>query len=179
MITLPEQIIMGRAWQRVECAGVLWDVAPDYVFPVGIGEAELHADAAGCELPSPALVDAIWASADLQLPPLPRGNDGKPGTMSTAEAYADQARRIEAQLGADAGKYSLLAGTHKDVVRLSSGGLGLYGWHVAGLASHYRGIEVHPPVTPHLAARVIQQPFGGHGAYWKDYSQGLRLVRRA
>lgn len=156
MITLPEQIIMGRPWVRVECGGVAWDVAPDYVAPVGITEALLHAEAAGCELPSRELVDAVFAAADLRVEPLPRHHDGTPATMASAEVYADQARRIEAQI---AGRpYRLLVGTHKDVI-LYHGKPALYGWH-------------------RPSGAVIQPVFAGHGGWHKDYSQGLRLCRR-
>jgi hypothetical protein len=144
-------------WVRVELDGVTWLVAPVYIAPVGIGEAESIAKANGCELPSPRLVDAIWHAADLRVEPLPRKHDGTTRTMASAEVYADQATRIWRQI--EGREFRLLAGTHKDVVA-EGGKLGLYGWH-------------------RLDGRVIQSFFGGHARAWKDYSQGLRLVKRA
>lgn len=150
-------------WILVPCAGVNWLVAPVYIAPVGIGEALELAHANGCELPSPELVDAIWQAADLKVEPLPRDaesnppNDYTPRGMSSFEVYADQAARIHEQY---AGKdFKLIAGTHKDVC-IRNGKVGLYGWH-------------------HLNGKVIQPFFGGHALAWKDYSQGLRLVRRS
>jgi hypothetical protein len=134
-----------------------WLVSPIYVAPVGIGEAVELAEKNGCVLPSPELVDAIWQLADLKVEPLPRKTDGTPATMSTAAVYQDQAARIAEQYaGRD---FRLIAGTHKDVV-MKGGRVGLYGWH-------------------RLDGTVIQPFFGGHSASWKDYSQGLRLVKRA
>ena len=141
------------------CAGVVWLVAPLYVAPVGIGEAEDIAKANGCELPSPELVDAIWSAADLKLEPLPRKTDGTPRTMASKEVYQDQASRIHSQYVGKEKEFRLLAGTHKDVVR-RNGKLGLYGWH-------------------RLDGRVWQPFYAGHARAHKDYSQGLRLVRRA
>lgn len=153
---------MSCEWVEVELTGVRWSVAPVYIFPVGIGEALKIALAHGCELPSPALVDAIWSAADLKVDPLPRGgkstppNDFTPRGMSTPEVYADQAARIQAQITGQ--EFHLLAGTHKDVV--SKGGkVAIYGWH-------------------RTDGTVIQPFFTGHSMLWKDYSQGLRLCRR-
>ena len=144
------------AWVRVECDGVVYDVASDYLYPVGIGEAITIAYEAGYELPTPELVDAIWKQADLRLAPMPRAHDGTPQTMASEAVYADQKRNIEEQIaGRD---FVLLAGSHKDVVT-KGGRVGLYGWH-------------------RLDGRVIQPFFAGHARAWKDYSQGLRLVRR-
>lgn len=179
MITLPELTIEGRAWVRIEVDGVLWEVAPDYVFPVGISEALLHAEAAGCELPTPAMVDATWAAADLQLPPWPMANDGTMATMASQAVYAAHARRIEQQIAGR--EYSLLAGSHKDVVRLADGALALYGWHVTGelaAGGTYHGIPLHRPATPGLAAMVIQPVYTRHQLGHRDYSQGARLYRR-
>lgn len=145
-----------KPWVLVEHEGVAYEVAPEYLYPVGIAEAAALAKDACCELPSPGLVDAIWRASDCKLPPLPRSHNGTLAQMATESVYAAQRVRIEAQtFGRD---YSLLAGTHKDVV-MFNGKLGIYGWH-------------------QLDGTVIQPFFAGHGHYWKDYSQGLRLVRR-
>lgn len=146
----------GCTWVEITHAATRWLVAPIYIAPVGIGQAERIAREHGCELPTPALVDAIWAAADLKLMPLPRKHDGTPRTMASDEAYADQAARIYEQFkGKD---FRLLAGTHKDVAQ-SNGRVGLYGWH-------------------YPTGKVIQPFYAGHAPAWKDYSQGLRLVKR-
>lgn len=171
----------------VEYQGEMWLVSPQYIGPVGIGEAFDLAKSLGLSLPSPGLVDAIWRAADLHVMPPTRASDGTPKTMSSPAVYADQKNRIDALVGGR--PFTLLAGTHKDVVLgdamsfASSGGNGLkpgkpglYGWHSE--AASLPGIALHAPVTPG-PGQVIQQPFGGHGLDWKDYSQGLRLVRKA
>lgn len=134
-----------------------WLVSPRYTAPVGIGQAEQIARSLGCELPTPELVDLIWAHADLRLDPLPRKfRRWTVEEMAGEATVLDQHRRIEEQI---AGRpYTLLAGTHKDVVKLR-GRLGIYGWH-------------RPDGT------MIQPLFFGHAHAWKDYSQGLRLCRR-
>lgn len=164
----PEQAASGSKdidfaqWAVVECEGIVWEVCPIYIAPVGIGQARELAEAAGCELPSPALVDAIWKAADLKIDAtlMTRTHDGTPKTMDSAETHIDQARRLativgERSLGKD---FRLLAGAYKDVV-VHGGRLGLYGWH-------------------RLNGTVIQTFFAGHAPAWRDYSQGLRLVRR-
>ncbi len=136
-----------------------WLVAPDYIAPVGIGEALALATAQGCVLPTKELVDEIWAAADLRLEPHTR-DEFKHWTMAEMGApavIADQAQRIVDAIGGR--EYRLLAGTHKDVVMVG-GRLGLYGWHRSD-------------------GTAIQGLYMGHGPAWKDYSQGLRLVRSA
>lgn len=142
--------------------GITWLVCPIYIAPVGIGEAVELAAQAGCELPSPGLVDAIWRAADLKVDAnaMVRQHDGTPATMDSPETHADQAARLariigDRSLGRD---FKLLAGAFKDVV-LKDGKVGLYGWHRAD-------------------GTTIQPFFGGHALAWCDYSQGLRLVRR-
>lgn len=142
----------------VDLNGVTWMVCPVYVAPVSIGEARDLALAHGCELPSPALVDAIWQAADLKLDAakLTRIHDGTPATMNSDAVHSDQARRIAALVGDT--DYRLLAGAFKDVVQLN-GVIGLYGWHKAN-------------------GTVIQPFYSGHAAAWRDYSQAIRLCRR-
>ena len=70
---------------------------------------------------------------------------------------ADHQSKVDAQI---AGRtFRLLAGTNKDVAHGPDGRIGLYGWH-------------------RLDGTPIQPFFAGHALSWKDYSQGLRLVRR-
>jgi hypothetical protein len=145
----------------VEHQAATWLVAPRYIEAVGIGEAAELARNQGCVLPTPDLVDAIWRKADLKLEAskFVRSDFAtwSMAEMSAANVLAEQARRIDREI---AGRpFRLLAGTHKDVVRHADGRLGLYGWHRA---------DGHP----------IQGFYPKHAPTWRDYSQGLRLVKR-
>lgn len=149
-------------WPVVACKGLRWVVAPSYIGPIGIGQAEDMARELGWELPSPELVDAIWAAADVRIEPITRSVDNGlltdwGASMSSLATFSDQAERIEKAI---AGRpFTLLAGTHKDVV-IVGGKPALYGWH-------------------RLSGVPIQPVYGGHAREHIDYSQGLRLVRRA
>ncbi len=147
-------LVHSLPFVHVEFEGVIYEVAPTYLAPVGIGEAERIAAAYGCELPSQGLVDAIWAAADLKLAPQPMS----PNRGEDVAQFAAHAQAVEAAVGGRA--FKLLAGSHKDVIRTANGSLALYGWHQTD-------------------GQAIQPPFGGHAPTWRDYSQGLRLVRRA
>lgn len=141
----------------VGCNGEVWLVSPIYYAPMGIGQAAKLASDLGFELPSPELVDAIWEAADLKLDPLPRKHNGTIAEMATEAVYLDQGKRIEAQIAGR--RFQLLAGAFKDVV-MHNGKVGLYGWHRSN------GVPIQPF-------------YGGHSPSWIDYSQGLRLVKRA
>jgi hypothetical protein len=82
-------------------------------------------------------------------------HDGTTKTMDSEAAHAAAAAAVGAQINKS---YRLLAGAYKDVVEIN-GQVGLYGWH---------DLQGHP----------IQGFFAGHSRGWRDYSQGLRLVRR-
>ena len=148
-------------WVEVEHGGTTWLVAPSYIPAVGIGEAAELARLKGCVLPTPDLVDAIWKKADLQLEASKFVHTGfkewSMAEMGAPAVLAEHARRVEQEIAGRA--FKLLAGTHKDVVRHPDGRLGLYGWQ-------------------HADGKPIQPFFAGHAATWKDYSQGLRLVKR-
>jgi len=168
LITVPDQ----STWSTVELNGQKWLVAPYYLAPVGIGEAQMIADKYQLSLPTPALVDAIWKAADLKLDPLPRGPTSKPPsdytarTMNSLETNIDQLARISKQVQDTNPNFQLLAGTHKDVVMgVPTTGtdktpkIGIYGWHQKN-------------------GKPIQGFMWGHALEWKDYSQGLRLVKQ-
>lgn len=158
----PEVLAGGVApedWPIVVVEGVRYAVAPQYIWPVGIGQAEDIAKAAGCELPSKALVDAIWAAADLKIDAakmVKNDHDGTPRTMASLETFNERARVLESQVRGR--PFRLLAGYAKDVIR-HEGKIGLYGWQNAD-------------------GSVIQPFFSGHARGWIDYSQGLRCCRR-
>jgi hypothetical protein len=150
-------------WLIITISGVKWEVATSYYAPVSIGGAAATSKEMGCELPTPTMVDAIWKAATWCLDPLPRRHNGTIQEMATAAVYADQDQRIAEQM-AEAGvdpDVLLVAGTHKDIVRCpNTGRLGIYGWHS-------------------VTGKPIQPAFYGHSLDWIDYSQGLRLCRRA
>ena len=106
---------------------------------------------------------AFWQAADLRLEPHSQVHDGTLKTMNSVALAEKQAQYIHQQI---AGRpYNLLAGTHKDVVWIPTAfgkpvnKPGIYGWHKS-------------------ATDRIQQEMWGHSLDWKDYSQGLRLVKR-
>jgi hypothetical protein len=124
---------------------------------VGIQEAADLAKQNGCELPTPALVDAIWKHADLRIQPRPQQfKKWTLAEMTDPEVYKRQQEYIDSQL--DGKTWTLIAGTHKDIVAHNKK-LGLYGWH-------------------QLNGKPIQPFYSGHTTTHKDYSQGLRLTKK-
>ncbi len=154
-------------WFEVELDGETWEVAGNYIYGVSLAEAAATARGLGCELPSPALVDAIWELANVKLDATElRRSDFVKWTMaemSSPTVLEDQRQKIDAKADAQAaampGKPILRAGSHKDVVLSSDGRLGLYGWQDS-------------------KGKPLQPFYAGHTPSWRDYSQGLRLVRR-
>lgn len=158
-----------------------WMVSKDYIGPIGINEAALLAKSKGMELPSPALVDAIWRQADLKLPPMPRLN------VINEAVFADQKRKIEAQIAGRS--YHLLGGCYKDVVNFN-GHNEIYGWQVDdehvtmkdGHAFYQGGIPLHKMITPGPGWNI--QPLSGKAhdlpgpVGFKDYAGGARLCRK-
>jgi len=162
-------VITDAEMVPVELNGERWLVARNYIGPVGIGEAAQIAKDAGMELPSPALVDAIWRQADMKIVPPTRAKN-----EPTEAVYHDQRERIRKLIGET--PFTLIGGTFKDIV-IVNGLPQLYGWHVED--GKNVGIPLHKPVTSG-PGKVIQPPSGkAHGQFFKDYSQGLRLVKRA
>lgn len=152
-----------EAWPVVECDGERWRVAPVYLAPVSRGSAVVLASAWGCELPTAALVDAIWQAADLRLNPHHLTRDWRsPKDMVASDQQRRAVEREIARLLAEQGResFELLAGSHKDVARLEKLRVDLYGWH------DLSGVPIEKGRTSHAEAYV-------------DYSQGLRPVRRA
>jgi len=154
---------------QVKLGDETWLVSRDYIGPIGIGEAADLAKSLGMQLPTPALVDAIWRQADLKLLPMPRNN------VVSQAVFDDQARKIQEQIAGRS--FTLLGGAFKDIVVGSDKFPQLYGWHVED-GKTVAGIPLLKPITP--GAGKIIQPLSGHahGLFFKDYSQGLRLVKR-
>lgn len=141
-------------WAEIEYRGDRWLVASRYIAPVSIGQALALARANGAELPTKEMVDAIWRAADLRVEPIPmwpnRGDD--------PAQHAEHSAKVEASIGGRT--FSLVAGTHKDIAICANGRPGLYGWH-------------------RRDGRIIQDcNTSAHDQGYRDYSQGVRLVRR-
>ncbi|MCI2398934.1 hypothetical protein [Aliiroseovarius subalbicans] len=163
-VTMGGTLAGGRTVDLVLC------VTPDYLavgsdadhvrVPLGLPAAARIADTLGFFLPTTRMVDAIYSQAELQLAPAPM----KPTNQMTTTAYLlrhndtveGMVERVMPPLAA------LTAGQKKDVVlsnRLLSkrGKVAIYGWH-----------------RPN--GRPIQPLSTVHGAYYADYSHGIRLV---
>lgn len=147
-------------------------VTPDYLaigsdddrllIPMTPQSAWQIADSLGLILPTPKLVDAIWAQADRQLDPAPIPPSPE---MTTLPVFLQHSRTIDRQRRcANARVGELVAGHKKDVVLSSSladhpDRVAIYGWH-------------------QLDGRPIQPLYLGHTTDWVDYSHGIRLVLR-
>ena len=147
-------------------------VTPDYLaigsdgdnvrVPLGLPAALQIADAFDMILPTTSMVDAIYRQADVRIAPSPM----TPGaSMSSTNYFVRHNETINAQfLRAGARPGMLVAGHKKDLVianRLgrNPGRVAIYGWHRTN-------------------GRAIQPLSTVHGAYYADYSHGIRLVSR-
>lgn len=166
--TISQPVGPVSSWPIVELDGERWYVAPVYVAPVARADLPALCDAWGCEVPTSALVDAIWRAADLRLNPYGLMRNFRiPKDMASPEAYASQRRAIEREIqrvtggrgGQQLPSWEILAGTHKDFAILPGGRTDLYGWHLLS------GVPIEKGATSHNEAYV-------------DYSQGWRPVRR-
>lgn len=152
----------GRPTEIVVC------VMPDYLalgsdrdhvrVPLGLPAARDVAGRFGMLLPTPRIVDAIWAQADVRLSPAPIPAGPQ---MSSTGYFLRHNATIEGQLGRQSG---LVSGHKKDVVLASRmegapGRVAIYGWH------RRSGDPIQPVSTV-------------HGATYSDYSHGIRLVAR-
>jgi len=108
------------------------------------------------------MVDAVWATADVRLEPLPIPPSPEMTTVPVFEAHgrmvATQWRDVSAPRG------SLVSGHKKDVVITTAlaslpSRVAIYGWH-------------------RLTGEPIQPLYTGHSEHWVDYSHGIRLVLR-
>ena len=150
-------------------------VAPDYLavgsdadalrLPLTPLTAQQVADRLDCSLPTPKIVDAIYAAATVKLAPIPIPPSQ---AMTTVPVFAEHHRLIADQM-ADEGKTlpsgSIVAGHKKDIVvtaRLATtaGKVAIYGWH------RTNGV-------------LIQPLYLGHSDRYADYSHGVRLVANA
>jgi hypothetical protein len=150
-------------------------VTPDYLalgsdedyllMPMTPATAQRLADATDCLLPTRKMSDAIYASADVKLPPQPL----PPGpTMTTVPVFVQHNDIVRTQRAETLKTHplgALVAGDKKDVVitpRLAAATnkVAIYGWH------RTNGVAIQPLYL-------------GHTAAWVDYSHGTRLVSKA
>jgi len=126
--------------------------------------AQRIADAAHCTLPTPRMVDEIYAAAEVKLAPSPIPSSP---AMTTVPAFSNHNATVRAQRAEQLKAHplgSLVAGHQKDVVvcaKLASapGRVAIYGWHQTN------GVPIQPLYLKHTAA-------------WVDYSQCTRLVQQ-
>ncbi len=143
-------------------------VLPDYLaigtdddflrFGLDLPGALAVARAWGMALPTPKLVDAIYAAASVRLAPIPLA----PGPDMRSIGYLLRHHDLIGAQGANAPAAALRAGHKKDVVLTRKlveqpDRVAIYGWHV----------DESAPIQP-LSL--------WHGAGYADYSHGVRLV---
>jgi hypothetical protein len=169
-----------RQFERVELRGQVrgrshrvesW-VAPDYLavgsdtdsflVPLSPQMGQRIADLVGCSLPTPKMVDAIWTSARVRLPPIRIGPDS---LMTTVRYFERHDRLVRAQRMAYGVPPGVFVAGHKlDVVitptvSANPGQVALYGWHRPD------GEPIQPLYTAHADSLVV-------------FSHGIRLVAR-
>jgi hypothetical protein len=145
-------------------------VAPDYLAigsdddyfrtPLTPQTAQAIADRLDCVLPTPKMVDDIYAKATVKLAPAPIPPSP---AMTTVGVFLRHNEMVRAQRGARS-PGPLVAGHKKDVVISNKvfaapAKVAIYGWHKPG-------------------GKPIQPLYTGHTALWVDYSHGIRLVSR-
>ncbi|MHB8637175.1 MAG: hypothetical protein ACYC96_11965 [Fimbriimonadaceae bacterium] len=147
-------------------------VAPDYLavgsdsdyflMPLTPYTAQRIARRAGCVLPTPKMVDAIYRAASVKLAPSPIPPSPAMTTVAVFEAHNQTVWAQRSTYLASFPLGSLVAGDKKDIVvckalAANPGHVAIYGWH-------------------RLDGAPIQPLYLGHFAYWADYSHGVRLV---
>ena len=134
-----------------------------FLTPISPYTAQKIADIAGCSLPTPKMVDDIYAIASVKLAPSPI----PPSTaMTTVPVFSNHNAIVKTQRAEYLKDFPLgvvVAGHQKDVVisaKLASapGKVAIYGWHRTN-------------------GSPIQPLYLGHAATWVDYSQCTRLVQ--
>jgi hypothetical protein len=163
-VRLPPHTVDGQPVDIIICA------APDYLavgsdqdfllMPMRLATALSAAYNFGFTLPTPRMVDAIYAQAAAHLvpQPLPAGDEMRSTQYSLHHNELVAGQRVD--LGVDLGE--LIAGDKKDIVltnRLRShpDRVAIYGWHASN-------------------GRPIQPLSTVHGWRYADYSHGVRLV---
>jgi hypothetical protein len=135
-----------------------------FLIPMSPNTAQRIADALHCSLPTPKMVDEIYAAAEVKLAPSPIPPSP---AMTTVPVFSNHCATVRAQRAEQLKTHplgALVAGHQKDVVisaKLASapGKLAIYGWHQTN------GVPIQPLYLKHTAA-------------WVDYSQCIRLVQQ-
>jgi len=163
-IRLQPQVLNGAPLDVVICT------APDYLaigsdedfllMPMRLSTALSTASEFGLTLPTPRMVDAIYAQAPVHFAPqpLPAGSEMR----STEYSMRHNSLVAEQRAGLGVSLGTLVAGDKKDIVltnRLRShlDRVAIYGWHL-------------------LNGKPIQRLSTVHGWRYADYSHGARLV---
>ena len=143
-------------------------VAPDYFMvgtnanwarvPITPMAAQKIADAYGCFLPTPFMVDAIYKASTVKLAPVPM-YAFRDSTITMWQHHL----MIEGQRR---GKKGLISGIKKDVVLSNKvlehqrpNRVAIYGWHT-------------------LDGKPIQPVYSGHVNWYVDYSHGIRPIAK-
>lgn len=133
----------------------------DFIYvPMGLGAALAVAEQFGAELPTPKLVDAVYAAAAVRFRPQPLPASTQMGSTGYIVRHNLLIGEQRAAVAAIPGP--LTSGHKKDLVltrRLWEipGRVAIYGWH--------RGLNA--PIQPLSTV---------HGASYADYSHGVRLI---
>ena len=133
----------------------------DYVrVPVNLHTAKIVAEQLNCLLPTRKMVNQIYKQAAIKLKPQPK----RPGkAMTSIRYYAEHNETIASAVSRlQTSDSDLIAGHKKDIVNTRKyvqkpKAIAIYGWHKS-------------PKKP------IQPLSTVHGAYYADYSHGLRLI---
>ena len=131
--------------------------------------AQKIATALDCILPTKTMVDQIYTSAEVKLPPQPIPPDSLMTSLKRFVQHNDSVQRLRSALLERFPLGSLVAGTKKDIIihqKIYSdlkpnrpAPVVIYGWHT-------------------LSGEAIQPPNNWHQETYVDYSHGVRLVQR-
>jgi len=126
--------------------------------PITPMAAQKIADAYGCFLPTPSMVDAIYKASTVKLAPVPM-YAFRDSTITMWQHHL----MIEGQRK---NKKGLISGIKKDVVLSNKvlehqrpNRVAIYGWHT-------------------LDGKPIQPVYAGHVNWYVDYSHGIRLIAK-
>jgi len=156
--TIQGRVRSATFWCTPDHIGVGSD-ADWFRMPMTPELAQQLADRLGCALPSRRMVDAIWSTAPVKLPPSPISPASHP--IQALAVFYQHHQRIEQQRQGYP-RNLLVAGTKKDVVASAliagwPGRVCIYGWH------QQNGTPIQPLSKVHTSSYV-------------DYSHGIRLV---
>ena len=135
-----------------------------FLTPISPNTAQRIADVLNCSLPTPKMVNEIYAGAEVKLAPAPIPPSD---AMITVPVFSNHNAIVRAQRAQQLKAHplgALVAGHQKDVVisaKLASapGKVAIYGWHQTN------GVPIQPLYLKHIAS-------------WVDYSQCVRLVQQ-